>query len=578
MANIINQYGQVKLGVRYASAPSITLTPLLDTYGGAAAAYSLRKLRTAYTGAAIRVRRSSDDTTLDVGFKSDGTLDTTSMLSFVGNGNGFVSIWYDQSGNGLHFTQPTSISQPSIVINSAITSAFGEPAVRFNSVNKNYLEIPSSTSSFNFLHNGTDSTVISVARYFFTTNPISDSTLISNGGGGSATVGTWVGFSDTSPYNNAFGAYITRGVGGIGDGATHTAQSMVSDTALPFSKQNFHFVNINASAAAIDRIKVQYDDYAIAKNNIRSNTPSTANSTNNMMMGVYVQGGVKYHALEGDVQELIIYNSNQDTSRNGIKSNINSFYSIYTTDADAQAFITAAAITGATQVTAINTLVNDLKTANIWTKMKAIYPFVGGTAAQHRFNLKDPRAVDAAYYLTFYGGGTHSSTGYLPNGNSYADTKLMPSVLSTNSQHLSYYSRTQIISGQIEIGANSSANNNFLGIYYSPTSGLRTALASGTRTNIAIPSTNTQGFFMSNRPSSTYINIWKNNSKLTTDNITSTGNDNAVMYIGAVNGTTLQYSTKESAFASIGDGLTDTEATAFYTAVQKYQTTLGRAV
>ena len=40
-------------------APSISY--LLDTYTGAAAAYSLRKLRSAYTGSAIRVRRSSDN-------------------------------------------------------------------------------------------------------------------------------------------------------------------------------------------------------------------------------------------------------------------------------------------------------------------------------------------------------------------------------------------------------------------------------------------------------------------------------------------------------------------------------------
>jgi len=48
-------------------------------------------------------------------------------------------------------------------------------------------------------------------------------------------------------------------------------------------------------------------------------------------------------------------------------------------DADAQAFITAANITNTTQQSAIDTLVKSLKTANIWTKMKAIYPFVGGT-------------------------------------------------------------------------------------------------------------------------------------------------------------------------------------------------------
>ncbi len=66
----------------------IPVTPLLlDTYSGAAAAYSLRKLRNAYAGSAIRVRRSSDNTTLDVGFDANGNLDTASMLSFVGSNN-----------------------------------------------------------------------------------------------------------------------------------------------------------------------------------------------------------------------------------------------------------------------------------------------------------------------------------------------------------------------------------------------------------------------------------------------------------------------------------------------------------
>lgn len=46
-------------------------------------------------------------------------------------------------------------------------------------------------------------------------------------------------------------------------------------------------------------------------------------------------------------------------------------------DPDAQAFITAASITDPTQQSAINQLVVDLKGYNVWTKMKAIYPFVG---------------------------------------------------------------------------------------------------------------------------------------------------------------------------------------------------------
>lgn len=60
-------------------APSL----LLDTYTNAAVAYSLRKLRTAYSGSAIRVRRSSDNTEQDIAF-SGNDLDTTSMLDFVG--------------------------------------------------------------------------------------------------------------------------------------------------------------------------------------------------------------------------------------------------------------------------------------------------------------------------------------------------------------------------------------------------------------------------------------------------------------------------------------------------------------
>ena len=91
-------------------------------------------------------------------------------------------------------------------------------------------------------------------------------------------------------------------------------------------------------------------------------------------------------------------------------------------DADAQAFITATGISG-TNATATNQLVLDLKAANIWTKMKAIYPFVGNTSASQKYNLKDSRDLDAAYRLTFFGGGTFSANGYQCNGtNSYGNT------------------------------------------------------------------------------------------------------------------------------------------------------------
>jgi hypothetical protein len=98
-------------------------------------------------------------------------------------------------------------------------------------------------------------------------------------------------------------------------------------------------------------------------------------------------------------------------------------------DPDAQAFLTAAAITDPTITSAIDTLVVQLKADGIWTKMKALYPFVGGTASTHKYNLKDPQDLDASFRLVFNGGWTHSANGALPNGtNGFADTKLIPSV------------------------------------------------------------------------------------------------------------------------------------------------------
>jgi hypothetical protein len=113
-------------------------------------------------------------------------------------------------------------------------------------------------------------------------------------------------------------------------------------------------------------------------------------------------------------------------------------------DPDASLFLRTAGITDTTQQSAIDTLVLELKNAGIWSKMKAIYPFVGGTATTHKFNLKDPRDADAAFRLSFVGGWTHSSTGALPNGtNAYADTFLrIADNYSTRFMSISYYART----------------------------------------------------------------------------------------------------------------------------------------
>jgi len=103
----------------------------LNVDSTAKAAYSLRKLSTGYSGKAIKVRRSSDNTTQDIGFNSFGNLDTKSLLSFVGTGSGYIDTWYDQSSSGLNLTQATTANQPRIVNAGVIDTKNGIPSVYF---------------------------------------------------------------------------------------------------------------------------------------------------------------------------------------------------------------------------------------------------------------------------------------------------------------------------------------------------------------------------------------------------------------------------------------------------------------
>jgi hypothetical protein len=249
-------------------------------------------------------------------------------------------------------------------------------------------------------------------------------------------------------------------------------------------------------------------------------------------------------------------------------------------DADAQAFITAASITDTTQQSAINTLVTQLKTYGIWTKMKALYPFVGGTASSHKWNLKDPRDLDAAYRLVFNGGWTHSSTGAQPNGTTgYADTKLTPSsVLSLNSTHLSVYSRTNSSIAKIDMGVYTTTGvyavirNTDGKTYFRVNRNAGYSEASYALSTSAL-------FYMINRPSSTSEKLHLNGATINFgDPSFALANQN--IYIGALNdnNTASGYSSREYAFSSIGDGLSDAEATAFYNAVQTFQSTLGRQI
>jgi len=103
--------------------------PPLDNVSAWLAISISRKLRTAYTGSAIRLRRDSDNTELNIGFNPQGGLDTAAVTAWLGAANGFIVTLYDQSGNNRNYTQTVAANQPAFVLSSGLG---GKPAASFN--------------------------------------------------------------------------------------------------------------------------------------------------------------------------------------------------------------------------------------------------------------------------------------------------------------------------------------------------------------------------------------------------------------------------------------------------------------
>lgn len=251
-------------------------------------------------------------------------------------------------------------------------------------------------------------------------------------------------------------------------------------------------------------------------------------------------------------------------------------------DTDAQLFITNAVITDTTQKNAINTLVTDLKTANIWSKMKAIYPIIGGTASTHKFNLKDPRDLDSAYRLVFSGGITHSSSGITFGGtNGYANTKIIPSTLfSLNSNGFGIYLST--------LNSAAGADPSFLGSF--TTSGQSSYLSpfnSNTQIRGALngtvinSSTITPTSLLSYQKTSAILSTLYKNSTDIGNGISGGLLSTVEIFIGClgIGGTyNPSFNNTTTSFTYFSDGLNSTEVASLNTAVQKYQTTLSRNI
>ncbi|NBT53279.1 MAG: hypothetical protein EBV86_18625, partial [Marivivens sp.] len=296
----------------------------LDEFTGAAAAYSLRNLSLLSDPAVVRVRRDNDDAEQDftAAEVSDGTLAT-----WVGAGNnGFVRTWYDQSGNDRHAEQTTTANQPQIVSSGSLITLNSKPAISFDG-SDDFIAVPASTS-FNFLHNGTSSTVVLVNRYLNTNDPntaaflLSTLDVLNNVSVGSIRLG----LDDRSsvPINNASLVLI--------DSASFAGSciSRPSDTLVP-NTQTLRFSLLDAdNATASLRCQEHINGGAAIGNNAATGAPSTAAVTARLFIGAGgTVDGASFGPSINTTQEVIIYATSQSANRAAIEANINAHYNIF---------------------------------------------------------------------------------------------------------------------------------------------------------------------------------------------------------------------------------------------------------
>ena len=220
-----------------------------------------------------------------------------------------------------------------------------------------------------------------------------------------------------------------------------------------------------------------------------------------------------------------------------------------------------------TEQSATLQLVLDLKANSLWTPMKAIYPMVGASAAACAQNLKS-----SSFTGTFTSGWTFASTGVTGNGTSaYFDTTLNLSTHLSGSLHYGYYCRTTNTTGR-DIGVET----------WDLILSLGGTLYNRFSVNSSIIGSNSdsKGFYVATQDSTNLHRLFKNNSQFGSTLSYQSGQPSLNVFIGAINnsGSADYFTNRQCAFASIGEGLTNTQASNFYTAINSFQVSLSRNV
>lgn len=266
------------------------------------------------------------------------------------------------------------------------------------------------------------------------------------------------------------------------------------------------------------------------------------------------------------------------------KSVVSNSLSVSTTnraavDADAIAYITASSNT--TYQDIIDDMFVSLKSNSIYAKLQAFYPFLGTTAAQHKWNAKNPLDTDAAFRLTFTGAATFSNNGYQLNGSSYANTHFTPSTsqsINSNGATIVIGTNNAAFSGDTyEYGSINGSQYSFMtskreNSTYAARARMNNGLIERSGVN------ESRGVLTAVRQNSTDSRLIKNGVVLATDTAGGGSLPTINQFIGGINlnGSVYGNSNQRIQSVYIHEGLTNTEVATLYTIIDVFETALGR--
>lgn len=264
-------------------------TYLYDTYpftGG----YSVRAINgNNYSGALVRIRRSSDNAEKDFYPDTNGDLSLssedgagTSLTTWISTSDGFIVTWYDQSGSANNITQATAANQPKIVVAGALNTVNGKAAP-------------------DFYHDGSNISMLSATITY--TQPFT--------GFGVALADSTTGIIASDATNSGL-LRLNAANSLVRFGTNHQSTFTVS-AATQFLL--YSLANSTASETALNGGTAEVGD------------ASTGGITT-LTIGAFKTsaGGGQF---DGHIQEIVIYNTDQSSNKSGIESEINTFFSVY---------------------------------------------------------------------------------------------------------------------------------------------------------------------------------------------------------------------------------------------------------